>query len=552
MKLLENEEYGYVSGRVVSVFLKAAIDLGVPEESLRSATVSEPFETYLDIRSMCLWNDFTLLADKVEEHLGGNEGMEAFGRSIIDNLKGITYYQWVMKAFSIRMAFRLHFRRSYNFPNFHHENRIVGDVAIIESWTNPKDIFHTGLVYFFKGCIARSSILFGYEAMEIKVTLDPDNRRFMFAVQIPPRRKPLQFIKHLFSVFTVEKSVNDMIDYHSSEVHFLTQKRQKELISLYGLIDNIYDPVLIVRGKRVITQNKAFNALSAHLKMPDWRAYFSEPDQVNKFLQEQAESASGDTLKTFLKRTDMLPVEVYINISSIKDTGSELEAIIRVLEAKPKDPDEILSLARELERKSLARDIHDSLGQLLTATSLQLATLEHTEEDEERSKSIAQISQMVREVTLYSRKFTHQLDLLIEDCHTIYDVVELIREEFSVIAGIQVRNRMSTDFHIENPEAIRHIAYILQEAMNNAFRHGNASQIVVASSETDTEKILSITDNGSGLAQGTTKAGLGLRSMEHRMKKIGGTLRCINAKDTGAIIECIFHKKTEPNIKNHL
>ncbi|MFT5905573.1 MAG: signal transduction histidine kinase, partial [Cryomorphaceae bacterium] len=532
MKSPESQEHGYVSGRVSSAFIDAAIICGVSESALRSISIRNSFESCCDKRNLCYWNDFIQLVDCAYTELGGFAGLRAIGNKMTSVMSDMAYIKWIGKIVSLKLASRIMGNNSYNFPNMIPSCKIHQDhVEMHVKMKYSGDCYSRNFIYLSEGIIESIPQMLGYakaSRVVFDIDLDDENlapREMVYRMYFPPKRTTFKYIKHLMSTLSIRNHNQQLLGDHIAEVNHQESRNREKLDSLYSLIMNIKDAVLIIRGGTILTQNTAFNKLYEAEAQTMWHEYFVDPDLVVNFLKSELESPSNTCCQTFLKRPNQANLEVEIQIASIKQSDASVEAILRLHEANvPTDPNEIASLARETERKSLARDIHDSLGQLLTATSLQLATLELTEGDEIRSKKIAQISHMVREITLYSRKFTRQLDLLIDECNSIYDVVELVREEFSIVAGIQVRNKVKPNFHINHPESIRHIGYVLQEAMNNAYRHGKATQIVVSSHEAKEKKTLHIMDNGSGMQQVIAKAGLGLRSMEYRIKKIGGQM----------------------------
>lgn len=66
-----------------------------------------------------------------------------------------------------------------------------------------------------------------------------------------------------------------------------------------------------------------------------------------------------------------------------------------------------------------------------------------------------------------------------------------------------------------------HIYYIVREAVFNGVRHGDADQIDIAFDQQDTHYTITVTDNGTGFEQNTTRKGLGLHTMKYRAKGIG-------------------------------
>lgn len=154
---------------------------------------------------------------------------------------------------------------------------------------------------------------------------------------------------------------------------------------------------------------------------------------------------------------------------------------------------------QEQERGRLARDLHDGLGGLLSGTKLQLSYLDpHQSETIEDgiSKSIKQIDGAVEEL----RRVAHNLmpDLLVK-----YGLEVAIQEFASRISNsaldihtefINYRNSLS-----EEKQLI--IYRIIQELVNNAIKHADASEIIIQISQEESVLNLTVEDNGKGFDQ---------------------------------------------------
>jgi signal transduction histidine kinase len=93
-----------------------------------------------------------------------------------------------------------------------------------------------------------------------------------------------------------------------------------------------------------------------------------------------------------------------------------------------------------------------------------------------------------------------------------------------------------------------HLFRIAQEAINNAIKHSNASQIRVTLGVEKSRGRLSISDNGSGMqASVGDNKGLGLRIMEHRCGLIDAELIFKSSKSQGTEVKCLFPIETNVN-----
>jgi signal transduction histidine kinase len=107
--------------------------------------------------------------------------------------------------------------------------------------------------------------------------------------------------------------------------------------------------------------------------------------------------------------------------------------------------------------------------------------------------------------------------------------------------------RISCQFRCESPVLIddpimsTHLYRIAQEAVNNAIRHGHATEIAITLSAGNGEGSLLIEDDGSGVRDtAANHAGMGLQIMNYRARMIGGSLVVQKRKTRGTRVKCVF------------
>ncbi|MDX8573689.1 histidine kinase [Elizabethkingia sp. HX QKY] len=192
---------------------------------------------------------------------------------------------------------------------------------------------------------------------------------------------------------------------------------------------------------------------------------------------------------------------------------------------------------QEQERGRLARDLHDGLGGLLSGTKHQLSYLDpHQSENIEEgiSKSIKQIDGAVEEL----RRVAHNLmpDLLVK-----YGLEVAIQEFASRISNsaldihtefINYRNSLS-----EEKQLI--IYRIIQELVNNAIKHADASEIIIQVSQEENVLNLTVEDNGKGFDHKSlnVKKTAGFHNIESRVQFLKGTMNIISELNIGTSIE---------------
>ena len=202
--------------------------------------------------------------------------------------------------------------------------------------------------------------------------------------------------------------------------------------------------------------------------------------------------------------------------------------------------------AQEKERMDMAREIHDGPLQDITALVQQLhITIEDNDGDMKRIKRTEAIAKsVVRELrSLCDELAPPWMDLGLSEALT--EVAERLSQAYDVevIADFDDTAR---DVEIDN-ERILSLLRIVQEAVSNAVRHGEANEIHIQLSKENEDYILEISDNGNGFdAKNVNHETLrleghrGLASMTERMALMGGKLRITSKNGEGTMIKAIF------------
>lgn len=197
--------------------------------------------------------------------------------------------------------------------------------------------------------------------------------------------------------------------------------------------------------------------------------------------------------------------------------------------------------AQEAERKRVARDLHDSINQLLSSARYRLSQADYglNRADSRNRLALARsiheaqelLEQAITEVRLISRNLRpSELDDL-----GLHAALRTLTHEFQRRTGIAARFRpLSTD-HL--PAEIEMAFYrIAQEALNNIEKHSRATRAELALAVSNGTATLSIRDNGRGMPMGPrkqSKTGWGLRNMRERASLLGGALMLAPIRGNG-------------------
>jgi signal transduction histidine kinase len=195
----------------------------------------------------------------------------------------------------------------------------------------------------------------------------------------------------------------------------------------------------------------------------------------------------------------------------------------------------------ERERRQIGHELHDTLCQHLTATSLSLQVLSGklAEASLPQAKDADQGAELVEQAIELTRNMAKGLfPLELEGEGLAGALLELSRTTMQRHRVI-CEARCDVLVQVLNPNVATHLYRIAQEAVNNAIKHGHISRIDVKLSVADENLILTITDDGIGLPEELPgNRGLGLRVMASRAGMIGASFSAKNRPEGGTIVMC--------------
>ena len=186
--------------------------------------------------------------------------------------------------------------------------------------------------------------------------------------------------------------------------------------------------------------------------------------------------------------------------------------------------------AREEEKTRIARELHDELGQLLTAVKMDLSWL-----DDRLSAAAPEVTAKVREMgalldqTVSSaRRISADLRPLMLDDLGLADAAAWLVEEFGKRSNVRCNFRLGDAAELENiPRAIGTAVYrALQESLTNIARHSQASNAWILLTAEAGELRFEVEDDGRGIAAADLSKlrSLGLKGMRERIAYLGGSL----------------------------
>lgn len=216
------------------------------------------------------------------------------------------------------------------------------------------------------------------------------------------------------------------------------------------------------------------------------------------------------------------------------------EALRQAVEARARLQNTLFEVSRR-ERNAIGRDLHDGLGQHLTATAMAANVL--AKKLGARSDPLAGDAHTVETYIKTGIDQTRQIGRgLLLDLIPPSEFISELEELASGAAREQntpcvLTTEGKADRLDENTTS--HLFYIAREAVRNALRHGGATRVGIHLSVTRALASLTITDNGGGLKTGPhAEGGMGLRIMSHRAELMGGRLQIDTPPEGGTRVDC--------------
>jgi len=231
---------------------------------------------------------------------------------------------------------------------------------------------------------------------------------------------------------------------------------------------------------------------------------------------------------------------------SIRDNATHLERLVDERTAALRHLSSRLITMQDDERRRIARELHDGLGQDLAAAKMMMDGIVRNRpaplNKEAAIEAIETIDRAIQQV----RNISHLLH------PPLLDEVGLLSALQWYLDGMTKRSGIETSLEVQPPEFPRlapaletAIFRIIQEALTNVYRHSEAQQANVTLTQREDLVEVTVRDDGKGIEDGIAELrpgsiGIGIGGMSQRAKEFGGELRLTNA-NPGTLVELVIH-----------
>jgi signal transduction histidine kinase len=201
------------------------------------------------------------------------------------------------------------------------------------------------------------------------------------------------------------------------------------------------------------------------------------------------------------------------------------------------------------ERRRLARELHDSVGQILAALGMNLSIVQAQSHnlDSKGERAVSENARLVQQASNEIRTISHLLHPPLLELAGLTSALRWYVDGFSERSKIKIDLQIPDDFDRLSEDTELAIFRIVQECLNNIHRHSGSPTAAIRIYIEDSSLVVQIQDRGKGIPKekqleltGTGRTGVGFGGMRQRLRQLGGTLE-IQSDENGTVVRAILY-----------
>ena len=205
---------------------------------------------------------------------------------------------------------------------------------------------------------------------------------------------------------------------------------------------------------------------------------------------------------------------------------------------------------QEEERKRIAMDIHDGIGQMLTSLKYQIESIDLNENARAKEK-ISEVDQLIKEIIREVRKVTFNLKPTVLGDYGLQAGLNVFIQEISKVTGITLHYHTSGAIPRLPQKIENNIFRIIQEAINNAIKYSGAEEITISLEQSANELVITVNDRGKGFdtrivgaGSANLESGRGFFNMYERTEYVNGKLEIDSEEGRGTLVRLAVPLRT--------
>jgi len=204
-----------------------------------------------------------------------------------------------------------------------------------------------------------------------------------------------------------------------------------------------------------------------------------------------------------------------------------------------------LQQIRDEERRQIARELHDSIGQLLAALAMNIAVVQRQSDklDSLGARAVSENAAMVEQISREIRTISHLLHPPLLDAAGLASALRWYVDGFSERSKISVDLEIPEEFGRLSDEMEIAVFRMVQECLTNIHRHSGGTSAAIRLHQEDHRVLVEVKDQGKGISlekqlelSSPGRTGVGFRGMRERIRQLGGTLE-IQSDNAGTAVK---------------
>ena len=188
----------------------------------------------------------------------------------------------------------------------------------------------------------------------------------------------------------------------------------------------------------------------------------------------------------------------------------------------------------DMERRRFARELHDSVGQLLSVINMNLTSFDHENLTPDAVHLLNDSKELVEQIIREIRTISHLLHPPLLDESGLAAALRIYVEGFGERCGIAADLQVEEDMPRLSPDLEISIFRIVQECLTNILKYAEAKSVVIRVGRSAGMVSVTVSDDGRGMSE-DQNYGVGLRGMQERVRELRGTLQ-VNSSGRGTTV----------------